>query len=147
MPTYEYKCKACGHLFEQYQSITAPLLKKCPSCGKSKLERLFGIGAAVVFKGGGFYQTDYRSESYTKAAVADKKAASESTSGASSSTASTSGSDSKSAGSSVTPASADSGKPGTPAGHAKPATPPPAPVGKAKTSSSKATKSSKTKRS
>lgn len=73
MPTYEYKCKACGHAFDEFQSITAPLLKKCPSCGKNKLERLFGIGAAVVFKGGGFYQTDYRSEGYKKAAEADKK--------------------------------------------------------------------------
>ncbi len=75
MPTYEYRCKACGHEFEEFQSITAPVLKKCPSCAKAKLERLIGIGSAVMFKGGGFYETDYRSESYKKAAKADADAA------------------------------------------------------------------------
>lgn len=75
MPTYEYRCKACGHEFEEFQSITAPVLKKCPSCAKLKLERLIGVGSAVMFKGGGFYETDYRSESYKKAAKADSDAA------------------------------------------------------------------------
>jgi putative FmdB family regulatory protein len=75
MPTYEYRCKACGHEFEEFQSITAPVLKKCPSCAKAKLERLIGTGSAVMFKGGGFYETDYRSESYKKAAKADAEAA------------------------------------------------------------------------
>jgi putative FmdB family regulatory protein len=75
MPTYEYQCGACGHRFEQFQSIKADPLKKCPSCGKPKLERLIGTGAAVLFKGSGFYETDYRSESYKKAAEADKPAA------------------------------------------------------------------------
>ena len=74
MPTYEYRCKACCHEFEEFQSITAPVLKKCPSCAKAKLERLIGIGSAVMFKGGGFYETDYRSESYKNAAKADADA-------------------------------------------------------------------------
>lgn len=74
MPTYEYRCKACGHEFDEFQSITAPVLKKCPSCAKLKLERLIGVGSAVMFKGGGFYETDYRSESYKKAAKADAEA-------------------------------------------------------------------------
>ena len=66
MPTYDYECDACGHTFELFQSISEPVKKKCPECGKLKLRRLFGTGAAVVFKGSGFYQTDYRSESYKK---------------------------------------------------------------------------------
>jgi putative FmdB family regulatory protein len=74
MPTYDYECDACGHEFELFQSISEPIKKKCPACGKPKLRRLFGTGAAVVFKGSGFYQTDYRSESYKKAADKDKPA-------------------------------------------------------------------------
>ena len=73
MPTYDYQCDACGHEFELFQSINDPVKKKCPDCGKSKLRRLFGTGAAVVFKGSGFYQTDYRSDSYKKGAEAEKK--------------------------------------------------------------------------
>lgn len=73
MPTYDYECDDCGHTFELFQSISEPLKKKCPDCGKPKLRRLFGTGAAVVFKGSGFYQTDYRSDSYRKAAEKDKK--------------------------------------------------------------------------
>jgi putative FmdB family regulatory protein len=73
MPTYDYECDACGHTFELFQSISEPVQKKCPKCGKLKLRRLFGTGAAVVFKGSGFYQTDYRSESYKKGAEKDKK--------------------------------------------------------------------------
>lgn len=72
MPTYDYECDACGHKFELFQSITESPKKKCPSCKKSKLRRLFGTGAAIVFKGSGFYQTDYRSDSYKKRAAADK---------------------------------------------------------------------------
>jgi putative FmdB family regulatory protein len=72
MPTYDYECDACGHTFELFQSISEPVKKKCPDCGKTKLRRLFGTGAAVVFKGSGFYQTDYRSDSYKKAAEKDK---------------------------------------------------------------------------
>ena len=64
MPTYEYRCTACEHQFEQFQSMKDAALKKCPKCGKNALERLIGTGAAILFKGSGFYQTDYRSESY-----------------------------------------------------------------------------------
>ena len=80
MPTYDYECDACEHEFELFQSITEPVKRKCPSCGKLKLRRLFGTGAAVVFKGSGFYQTDYRSESYKKAAAKDSKSSSKSSS-------------------------------------------------------------------
>ncbi len=73
MPTYDYECAACGHALEIFQGINDPVKKKCPSCGKNKLQRQFGTGAAIVFKGSGFYQTDYRSEGYKKAAKADKK--------------------------------------------------------------------------
>ena len=70
MPTYEYHCDACEHHFDEFQSIMEPALKKCPKCRKSKLRRIFGTGAAVLFKGSGFYETDYRSESYKAAAKA-----------------------------------------------------------------------------
>jgi putative FmdB family regulatory protein len=71
MPTYEYRCKECGHEFELFQSMSEAVKRKCPKCGKNALERLIGTGAAVLFKGGGFYETDYRSESYKKAAKAE----------------------------------------------------------------------------
>ena len=74
MPTYDYVCRACDHAFELFQSMKDSPKKKCPACGKLKLERLIGTGAGVIFKGGGFYETDYRSESYKKGAEADKKA-------------------------------------------------------------------------
>lgn len=67
MPTYRYHCDACGHELELFQSITEAPKRKCPSCGRSKLQRLIGAGAAVIFKGSGFYETDYRSESYRAA--------------------------------------------------------------------------------
>ncbi|HZZ82719.1 MAG TPA: zinc ribbon domain-containing protein [Gemmataceae bacterium] len=72
MPTYEYQCDACKHHFEELQSFSDPVLKKCPKCKKNKLQRLLGTGAAIIFKGSGFYQTDYRSESYKSAAKADE---------------------------------------------------------------------------
>jgi putative FmdB family regulatory protein len=72
MPTYDYVCDACGHQFEMFQSIKDEPIKKCPECSKKKLRRLIGPGAAIVFKGSGFYKTDYRSESYKKAAKAEK---------------------------------------------------------------------------
>ena len=84
MPTYDYECDACGHTFEEFQSISADVLVKCPECGKKKLRRLFGTGAAIVFKGSGFYQTDYRSDSYKKGAAADKKTSDSSKSSSSS---------------------------------------------------------------
>lgn len=72
MPTYDYACTACGHRFEEFQSMTADALKKCPACKKSKLERLIGAGAGVIFKGSGFYQTDYRGGSYASDAKKDE---------------------------------------------------------------------------
>jgi putative FmdB family regulatory protein len=75
MPTYDYECDACGHKFEEYQSMMDKLLKKCPECGKPKLRRLLGTGAAIIFKGSGFYQTDYRSESYKSGAKAEESKA------------------------------------------------------------------------
>ena len=66
MPTYEYLCSNCGHEFEKLQSISAGPLRKCPKCGKLQLQRLIGTGAGIIFKGTGFYETDYRSESYKK---------------------------------------------------------------------------------
>ncbi|MGQ9605965.1 MAG: FmdB family zinc ribbon protein [Thermogutta sp.] len=71
MPTYEYVCDSCEHQFETFQSITADPLVKCPVCGKKKLRRLIGTGAAIIFKGSGFYCTDYRSDSYRQAASKD----------------------------------------------------------------------------
>jgi putative FmdB family regulatory protein len=80
MPTYEYLCNACGHRFDELQSFSEAQLKKCPKCKKKKLQRLIGTGAAIIFKGTGFYQTDYRSDSYKNAAQADQpKVASEKT--------------------------------------------------------------------
>jgi putative FmdB family regulatory protein len=76
MPTYEYQCDACQHNFDEFQSMSEPALKKCPQCKKSKLRRVFGTGAAILFKGSGFYETDYRSESYKSAAKADQEAGS-----------------------------------------------------------------------
>lgn len=76
MPTYEYKCAACGFEFEKFQSITASAIKKCPHCGKNRVKRLIGTGAGLIFKGGGFYETDYRSEAYKSAAKADAGASS-----------------------------------------------------------------------
>ena len=66
MPTYDYQCSACNHIFELMQDITASVKRKCPKCKKMKLKRLIGSGAALLFKGSGFYCTDYRSENYKK---------------------------------------------------------------------------------
>jgi len=73
MPTYGYRCNNCKYEFEKFQSITAKPKRKCPECGKVSLQRLIGAGAGIIFKGSGFYQTDYRSESYKKAAESEKK--------------------------------------------------------------------------
>jgi putative FmdB family regulatory protein len=75
MPTYEYECDACQNRFDEFQSFSDKPLTKCPKCKKKKLRRLIGTGAAILFKGSGFYLTDYRSESYKKAAEADSAAA------------------------------------------------------------------------
>jgi len=74
MPTYDYECTSedCGHRFEAFQSIKAKPLKKCPACGNS-VKRLIGAGAGLIFKGSGFYITDYRSKDYQDKAKADKE--------------------------------------------------------------------------
>ena len=105
MPTYDYECDNCGHTFELFQSISEPVEKKCPECKKLKLRRLFGTGAAVVFKGSGFYQTDYRSDSYKKGAEKDKPS-----SESKSDSKSESKSESKSSSSESKSSSSDSGK-------------------------------------
>jgi putative FmdB family regulatory protein len=89
MPTYVYRCNECDHEFEEYQSITEQPLEVCPTC-KGHIERVISGGAGFLFKGSGFYQTDYRSDSYKKAAAADTS------SGSSSSPKSKSSSDSSS---------------------------------------------------
>ena len=78
MPTYEYECEKCGHEFEKFQSMKDAPIKKCPKCGKLSVVRLISRGAAILFKGSGFYQTDYRSKGYQESAKKDspeKKAA------------------------------------------------------------------------
>jgi len=80
MPTYEYRCNACDNKWEEFQSIMATPTKKCPKCKKAKAERIISAGGGIIFKGTGFYQTDYRSESYKKGADAAKKASEGSTS-------------------------------------------------------------------
>ena len=64
MPTYNYECRSCGHAFELFQSMTATVKRKCPTCGKPKLDRLIGAGGGILFKGSGFYQTDYKRSSH-----------------------------------------------------------------------------------
>ena len=75
MPTYEYVCEGCGCKFERFQSITAKPVRTCPECGQNKAKRLIGTGSGIIFKGSGFYETDYRSEDYKKAAEQEKKSA------------------------------------------------------------------------
>ncbi len=98
MPTYDYICDACKHEFEAYESIKADPQTVCPTCHEVKLRRKIGGGAAILFKGSGFYQTDYRSESYKSAAKADT--ASQSSSSSSSDSGSKSDSSSSSSSSS-----------------------------------------------
>ncbi len=106
MPTYEYECRACGHTFEEFQSMTAGALRKCPKCRKLKLQRLVGAGAGIIFKGSGFYETDYKrkgesgsaakGESKSESKSADKSETKSDGSGSSSaSSGSGSGSESK----------------------------------------------------
>jgi putative FmdB family regulatory protein len=101
MPTYDYVCDACEHKFELFQSMKDEPEKKCPKCKKKKLRRLFGAGAGIIFKGSGFYTTDYRSDSYKKRAEADKSSSSSSDSGGSSSKESSGSKDSGSSSSSA----------------------------------------------
>ena len=96
MPTYDYECEACDHAWELFQKITDDPIKQCPECKKKKAVRQFGTGAAIVFKGSGFYQTDYRSDSYKKGAKADKDSKSGSKSDKKSDSKSDSGSKPKS---------------------------------------------------
>lgn len=107
MPTYDYQCKACGHEFELFQQMSDSLKRKCPKCGKPKLERLIGTGAGVLFKGGGFYETDYRSESYKQAAEAYTKST-ETKTGAKAETKSDAATSSSTPAASDTPASTSS---------------------------------------
>lgn len=106
MPTYEYECQKCGHHFELYQSIKDGPKRSCPKCKKGRVKRLVGTGAGLLFKGSGFYITDYRKSGYKEAAKKDSPAASspksepstsksESTSTSSSSTGSSGASESK----------------------------------------------------
>ncbi|TWT57844.1 Zinc ribbon domain protein [Thalassoglobus neptunius] len=73
MPTYDYQCNSCEHTWEAFESIKAKPTRKCPECGRKTAKRMIGPGAGIIFKGSGFYQTDYRSDSYKKDAAADKK--------------------------------------------------------------------------
>lgn len=95
MPTYDYICDSCRHEFEAYESIKSDPQTVCPECRETTLRRKIGAGAAILFKGSGFYQTDYRSESYKKGAAADKPAE-------------TKASDSSSSSSTTAPAKTDS---------------------------------------
>jgi putative FmdB family regulatory protein len=79
MPTYGYVCDHCGYEFEQFQPITARPTRKCPKCGKLSVHRLIGAGAGIIFKGSGFYQTDYRTDSYKKASESETKTTDSST--------------------------------------------------------------------
>ncbi len=75
MPTYEYECTDCEYQWEAFQAMKAGPLRKCPECGKPKARRLLSAGAGLLFKGTGFHTTDYRSESYKKAAKAESPGA------------------------------------------------------------------------
>lgn len=104
MPTYEYVCRGCGYEFERFQSITASAVRTCPRCGARKVERRIGMGGAVIFKGGGFYETDYRSESYRKGEESERGAKAATATSESSTT--------------------DAAKPSTPAGESAKTSPP-----------------------
>jgi len=95
MPTYEYRCEHCSHELELFQKISESPKKKCPECGRLKLRRVIGGGAGFLFKGSGFYLTDYRSDSYKKAAEAEQKSSQPAADGAAKSDAAKGG-DSKS---------------------------------------------------
>ena len=71
MPTYEYVCSKCGHQFERFQSMRDEPLRKCPKCHKAALKRLIGGGAGLIFKGSGFYITDYKNKGMAAAASSE----------------------------------------------------------------------------
>lgn len=73
MPTYDYECQKCGHIFEVFQSIKEAPKKTCPQC-KGRIKRLLGTGAGIIFKGSGFHSTDYRTPNYTEAAKKETSA-------------------------------------------------------------------------
>lgn len=75
MPTYEYECEACGHRFDLFQPMASDPIRTCPECRKRRVKRLIGAGAGIIFRGSGFYQTDYRSSEYKARAEADTTAA------------------------------------------------------------------------
>ena len=104
MPTYEYKCLDCGKRFEVFQKMTDEPLTECDAC-KGRLKRLIGAGAGIIFKGSGFYCTDYRSDSYRQGVSKASKSDSSTTSKDKTSTAS------DSAGSSSKSSSTESKKP------------------------------------
>ena len=81
MPTYEYKCDACGQAFEKFQSIKADPIKVCPHCGQESVRRLISMGGGLIFKGSGFYITDYRDKGYSDSAKADSAAGGEAKAG------------------------------------------------------------------
>jgi putative FmdB family regulatory protein len=74
MPTYEYRCRSCAHEFERFQGITERPVRRCPRCGRNTVQRLIGTGAGIIFKGSGFYETDYRSKSYSEGAKSESAA-------------------------------------------------------------------------
>ena len=106
MPTYEYECRACGESVEYFQSISAPPKTECPACGKAELARLIGAGAGFLFKGSGFYITDYRSADYQAKAKADGS----SNSGSVAASSSSNGSSSKASSGGAKGKSSSSGK-------------------------------------
>ena len=111
MPTYDYVCKFCEHTFEHFQGINDKLLKKCPECARQGLTRLFGTGAGVVFKGSGFYETDYKRAGKSDSGSGESKPRS------SESGSSSSGSDSGSgSGSGKKDGKGDGGKPSSGSG-------------------------------
>jgi putative FmdB family regulatory protein len=117
MPTYEYQCEACGQKFEKFQSITSAPIKKCILCGQNKARRLISAGAGLIFKGSGFYITDYRSDSYKSAAKSESPSTTSSSSSdsAKSSSADKPAETSSSSSSSTTTPSSSPSKPSTPA--------------------------------
>ena len=96
MPTYRYECQACGHTLEAFQSMTEKPIRVCPECKSRRVRRLIGTGAAIIFKGSGFYQTDYRSSEYNESKRKDTDSSSNSSSSSSSTSDSKSTSDAKS---------------------------------------------------